>query len=132
MKLHDLKNMQVVEMGRSSQRYLVVKDVYNPQGKYAEYVFISEDGWMGSDSYDENMICGEESNTFTINKVYSRYNAYAGNKHVAPHALNDCLTDGLTLVWERNKLDITDSEEFEEDDKIAESDEFGSKEIVFY
>lgn len=100
-------------------------------------MFIAQSGWMSSDSYEEDMtiknsVCG---NFFDIIKVWQRTNMNTRGRHCSPHSLDDCLTDGLELIWERVELPETDNEPDEESDtvdKITETDEFGSKEITFY
>lgn len=128
MKLHDLKSMQVVET-KDLTRYLVVPDVVNPQGVHSDYLFLSETGWMNSQSYNEDLtLKGCPDSPFTINKVYDRTNPYTHGKHCGPHSLNDSLEDDLVLVWDRNSaLDIVEDLE-----RVVETDAYGSKEVAFY
>ena len=129
MKLHDLETAQVVVMGKSpdERRYLVFKDILNPQGKRVDYLFVSKTGWMDSSSYLEDLRCPDYEDTFTINQVYDR--CWSKYSHVGPTGLDDALTFGLRLIWDRN---ASIPEEVMSDEKIAETDEFGSKEITFY
>lgn len=128
MKLHDLKSMQVVET-KGLQRYLVVPDVINPQGTHSDYLFLSQTGWMHSQSYNEDMtLKGDGDSSFTIDKVYSRISKWTDDKHSGPCSLNDCLEEYLVLVWDRN----SEVEIVPNSDVIIETDAYGSKEVVFY
>lgn len=129
MKLHDLETAQVVVMGdvKENNRYLVFKNILNPQGKKVDYLFVSNTGWMDSSSYLEDMTCPGYEDRFSINQVYNRpYNKAA---HVGPPGLNEALSFNLKLIWDRN---VSMPDEITLDEKVAETDEFGSKEITFY
>lgn len=120
--------MQVVET-KDQQRYLVVPDVANPQSVHSDYLFLSETGWMPSQSYNEDLtLKGRPDSPFTINKVYNRTTPYTNGKHCGPHSLNDSLEDGLTLIWDRDSA----SEITEDLEKVVETDAYSSKEVVFY
>ena len=137
MKLHDLKNAMVISTKGNDSLYLVLTDVASPQSPDKEdYVFVSENGFLYGSQYNEDMtlksITFGDQTYWDIQKVYKRVSPYTKGEHCAPHSLTDVFDmPHLELIWERGREPQEDTELIE-DDKIAESDEFSSKEITFF
>lgn len=144
MTLNDLENTMVVRM-RNKELYLVLTDVRLPAVGTDKYtIFASKTGYMHSGCYTNNMLVKnqvyeEGGSNWDIMEVYKRvYGMDADfrmhDPHRGPNSLETMLDPAnLHRIWSREEeLQTLSHTEIEQDDTIKESDEFSSKEVVFY
>lgn len=105
MKKSDLKTgMRIV--ARNGDEFIVLKNVTTPRNEIEDMYVSIKGGWMGSCSYNEDLIAKSNSKEWDIMKVYAQNKG----EYLDGQVLKE-KTSNFDLMWERdNKKEMTISE----------------------